>query len=70
MGSYSGGRSVIRLLHVLDEMAYFTNLDPYASQTYSAVHVMLEAGEKILADGQMPACRLQPRQPQKDIHGI
>lgn len=55
---------------MLDEMAYFTDLDPYASQTYSAVLVMRETGEKILADGQMPACRLQPRQPQKDIHGI
>ena len=51
MASYSGGRSVIRLIHVLDEMAYFTGLDPYAGQTYSAVHVMREAGIKILADG-------------------
>ena len=50
MASYSGGRSVIRLIHVLDEMAYFTGLDPYAGQTYSAVHVMREAGTKILAD--------------------
>ena len=50
MASYSGGRSVIRLIHVLDEMAYFTGLDPYAGQTYSAVHVMREAGIKILAD--------------------
>ena len=51
MASYSGGRSVIRLIHVLDEMAYFTGLDPYAGQTYSAVHVMRQAGEKILAVG-------------------
>ena len=51
MASYSGGRSVIRLIHVLDEMAYFTGLDPYAGQTYSAVHMMRKAGEKILAEG-------------------
>ena len=51
MVSYSGGRSAIRLIHVLDEMAYFTGLDPYAGQTYSAVHVMRQAGERILADG-------------------
>ena len=50
MVSYSGGRSVIRLIHVLDEMAYFTGLDPHAGQTYSAVHVMRQAGSKILAD--------------------
>lgn len=51
MAGYSGGRSVIRLIHVLDEMAYFTGLDPYAGQTYSAVHAMRQAGEKILAEG-------------------
>lgn len=51
MAGYSGGRSVIRLIHVLDEMAYFTGLDPYAGQTYSAVHTMRQAGEKILAEG-------------------
>ena len=51
MASYSGGRSVIRLIHVLDEMAYFMGLDPYAGQSYSVISVMREAGEKILADG-------------------
>ena len=55
MAGYSGGRSVIRLIHVLDEMAYFTGLDPYAGQTYSAVHAMRQAGEKILAEGLTPA---------------
>ena len=50
MASYSGGRSVIRLIHVLDEMAYFMGLDPYAGQSYSVISVMREAGEKILAD--------------------
>ncbi len=50
MASYSGGRSVVRLLHVVDEMAYFTGLDPYAGQSYSVISVMREAGEKILAD--------------------
>ena len=51
MASYSSGRSVIRLIHVLDEMAYFVGLDPYAGQSYSVIGVMREAGEKILADG-------------------
>ncbi len=56
LASYSGGRSVVRLIHVLDEMAYFTGLDPSAGQTNSAVHVMRQAGEKILADG-LDICR-------------
>lgn len=51
MASYSGGRSVVRLIHVLDEIAYFMGLDPYAGQSYSVISVMREAGEKILADG-------------------
>ena len=50
MASYSGGRSVIRLIHVVDEMAYFTGLDPYAGQSYSVISVMRDAGAKILAD--------------------
>lgn len=51
MAGYSGGRSVIRLIHVLDEMAYFAGLDPYAGQSYSVISVMRDAGTKILADG-------------------
>lgn len=51
MASFSGGRSSIRLIHVLDEMAYFVGLNPYAGQSYSVIGVMREAGEKILADG-------------------
>ena len=51
MAGYSGGRSVVRLIHVLDELAYFVGLDPYQGQTYSAVHIMRQAGEKILAEG-------------------
>ena len=51
MAGYSAGRSVIRLIHVIDEMAYFTGLDPYAGQSYSVIGVMREAGEKVLADG-------------------
>ena len=50
MASYSGGRSFIRLIHVVDEMAYFTGLDPYAGQSYSVISVMRDAGAKILAD--------------------
>ena len=51
MASYSGGKSVIALIHVLDEMAYFTGLDPYAGQSCSVTSLMREAGGKILADG-------------------
>ena len=29
MAGFSGGRSVVRLIHVLDELAYFVGLDPY-----------------------------------------
>lgn len=50
MASYSGGKSVLRLLHVVDEIAYFTGLDPYAGQSYSVISVMREAGAKILTD--------------------
>ena len=46
MASYSNGMSVIRLVHVLDEMAFVTGLDPYAGNPYP---FMREAGEKILA---------------------
>ena len=46
MASYSNGVSVIRLVHVLDEMAFVTGLDPYAGNPYP---FMREAGEKILA---------------------
>ena len=51
IASYSGGKSVIALIHVLDEMAYFTGLDPYAGQSCSVTSLMREAGGKILADG-------------------
>ena len=51
MASYSGGKSVIALIHVLDEMAYFTGIDPYAGQSYSVTSLMREAGENILAEG-------------------
>jgi len=51
MASYAGGRCELRLIHVLDEMAYFTGYDPYASQSGDVIRVMREAGEKILADG-------------------
>ena len=47
MAGYSGGTSVIRLIHVLDEMAYVAGLDPYAGNPYP---FMRDAGEKILAD--------------------
>ena len=51
MASYPGGKSVIALIHVLDDMAYFTGIDPYAGQSRSVTSLMREAGEKILADG-------------------
>ena len=51
MASYSGGRSVIRLIYVLDELVYLPGLDPHAGQFGSAIYAMREAGEKVLAAG-------------------
>ena len=51
MASYSGGRSVVRLIHVLDELVYLPGLDPHAGQFGSAIHAMRDAGEKVLAEG-------------------
>ena len=50
MANYSGGRAVLRLIHVLDEMAYFTGVDPYGGQSGELIKIMRETGEKILAD--------------------
>ena len=51
MASYSGDRSAIRLIHVLDEMVYLPGLDPHAGQFGSAIYAMRKAGEKVLAAG-------------------
>ena len=40
MASYSGGRSVVRLIHVLDDMAYLKGLDPYSGQSYSVINLI------------------------------
>ena len=50
MANDSGGRAVLRLIHVLDEMAYFTGFDPYGGQSGELIKIMRETGEKILAD--------------------
>ena len=50
MANYSGGRAVLRLIHVLDEMAYFTGFDPYGGQSGELIKIMRETGEKILAE--------------------
>jgi nucleotide-binding universal stress UspA family protein len=50
MAGYAGGRCELRLIHVVDEMAYFTGYDPYAAQSGDLIRVMREAGQKILAD--------------------
>ena len=50
MTSYSGGRSTLRLIHVLDELAYLTGYDPYGSYSSELISVMREAGEKILVE--------------------
>ena len=50
MASYPGGRAVLRLIHVLDEMAYFTGFDPYGGQSGELIKIMRETGEKILRD--------------------
>ncbi len=51
MAGYAGGRSELRLIHVLDEMTQFTVFDPYATQSADVIGLMREAGAKILADG-------------------
>ena len=51
MASYSGGRSVIRLIYLLDELVYLPGLDPHAGQFGSAIYAMREDGEKVLAAG-------------------
>ena len=50
MANYSGGRAVLRLIHVLDEMAYFTGFDSYGGQSGELIKIMRETSEKILAD--------------------
>jgi len=50
MASYAGGRCELRLIHVLDEMAYFTGFDPYGAQSGDLIRVMRQAGEKVLAE--------------------
>ena len=40
MASYSGGRSVVRLIHALDDMAYLKGLDPYSVPSYSVINLM------------------------------
>lgn len=50
MAGYAGGRCELRLIHVLEEMAYFTGFDPYGAQSGDLIRVMRQAGEKILAE--------------------
>ena len=50
MARESGGRAVVRLVHVLDEMAYFSGYDPYGGQSGELIKVMRESGQKILAN--------------------
>ena len=50
MARESGGRAVLRLIHVLDEMAYFTGFDPYGGRSGELIKIMRETGEKVLAD--------------------
>lgn len=50
MTNYAGGRCELRLIHVLDEMAYFTGYDPYGAQSGDLIRAMRQAGEKILAE--------------------
>lgn len=50
IAAFAGGRCELRLIHVLDEMVYFTVFDPYAAQSGDLMRMMREAGEKILAD--------------------
>ncbi|HYW58313.1 MAG TPA: universal stress protein [Polaromonas sp.] len=45
-----GGRSVLLLVHALDDMAYISGLDPYGGQSGALIEIMRETGEKILAE--------------------
>jgi nucleotide-binding universal stress UspA family protein len=50
MAREANGRSRLRLIHVLDEMAYFTGFDPYGGQSGELIKIMRETGERVLAD--------------------
>ncbi len=50
MARCSGGRSVLRLIHVLDEMTYFAGYDPYGSQSARVIEAMRQSGGNILAE--------------------
>ncbi len=50
MARESGGRARLRLIHVLDEMAYLTGFDPYGGQSGELVKIMRKTGETVLAD--------------------
>lgn len=44
-----GGR--LRLVHVLEEAAWLAGYDPYEGASGNLLHVMREAGNKVLSDG-------------------
>lgn len=50
MATASGGRARLRLLHVVDEMAYLTGYDQYGGYSGELIRVMRETGAKILND--------------------
>lgn len=51
MAAYSGEKSVLRLVHVLDQTAYLVGSDPFGGQYGAVINAMREAGQKILAEG-------------------
>ena len=46
MATYFGGRSILRLIHVLDQTAYLVGSDPYGGHYGALIDVMREAGKK------------------------
>lgn len=51
MARESGGRAMLRLVHVLDEQSFYTGYDPYGAQSGELITIMQESGKKVLADG-------------------
>ena len=50
LAGYPGRKCTMRLVHVLDEMAYLAGYDPYGGQSGGLIKIMRETGAKVLAE--------------------
>jgi nucleotide-binding universal stress UspA family protein len=50
LAGYPGRQCTMRLVHVLDEMAYLAGYDPYGGQSGGLIKIMRETGAKVLAE--------------------